>query len=46
MGSHIIPFETQGCRDVHDLADLETTAQWIVENRIPKPSFDRASGPA
>jgi CMP-N-acetylneuraminic acid synthetase len=46
MGSHIIPFETQGCRDVHDLGDLETTAQWIVENRIPKPSFDRASGPA
>jgi CMP-N-acetylneuraminic acid synthetase len=39
MGSHIIPFETQGCRDVHDLADLQTTADWILENKIPQPCF-------
>ncbi|GAO38099.1 hypothetical protein SCH01S_03_00740 [Sphingomonas changbaiensis NBRC 104936] len=39
MGSHILPFETQGCRDVHDLEDLKTTADWIVENNIPRPSF-------
>jgi CMP-N-acetylneuraminic acid synthetase len=43
MGSHIIPFETQGCRDVHDLADLETTAQWIVDNGIPQPDFSRTA---
>lgn len=42
MGSRIIPYETQGCRDVHDLADLETTARWIRENDIPKPCFDAA----
>jgi CMP-N-acetylneuraminic acid synthetase len=39
MGSRILPFETEGCRDVHDLHDLETTAQWIVANGIPAPSF-------
>lgn len=39
MGSCILPFETEGCRDVHDLADIETTAQWILENKIPTPSF-------
>lgn len=39
MGTHILPFETQGCRDVHDLEDLQTTADWIVKNNIPRPSF-------
>ncbi len=39
MGSHILPYETQGCRDVHDHADLEMTAQWLVENAIPRPVF-------
>ena len=39
MGSSIMPFETEGCRDVHDLADLETTAQWILRNNMPKPCF-------
>lgn len=39
MGSRILPFETQGCRDVHDLEDLETTAAWITEHGIPKPCF-------
>jgi CMP-N-acetylneuraminic acid synthetase len=42
MGSRILPFETEGCKDVHDLADLETTAQWIVANAIPKPDFAAA----
>lgn len=42
MGSRILPFETEGCRDVHDLADLETTAQWILDNDIPKPDFGAA----
>lgn len=37
MGSSILPFETEGCRDVHDLSDLDTTAEWIVKNRIPRP---------
>jgi CMP-N-acetylneuraminic acid synthetase len=37
MGSSILPFETEGCRDVHDLADLEITAQWIGRNRVPAP---------
>jgi CMP-N-acetylneuraminic acid synthetase len=39
MGSHILPFETEGCRDVHDLADLEATAQWILENKVSRPDF-------
>jgi CMP-N-acetylneuraminic acid synthetase len=39
MGSHILPFETQGCRDVHDLADLAATERWLIDNRIPKPDF-------
>lgn len=43
MGSHIIPFETEGCRDVHDLADLQTTADWILKNKIPKPAFATAA---
>lgn len=40
MGSHILPFETQGCRDVHDLADLASTEQLLVDHGIPKPAFD------
>jgi len=43
MGSSILPFETEGCRDVHDLADLEATAQWIVRNQIPSPGFGSKS---
>lgn len=39
MGSRILPFETTGCRDVHDLVDLEATAQWITEHGIPMPAF-------
>jgi CMP-N-acetylneuraminic acid synthetase len=39
MGSHIMPFETEGCRDVHDLNDLDTTAQWIADHAIPHPFF-------
>ena len=39
MGSHILPYETEGCRDVHDLADLDTTAQWLVDNAMPRPEF-------
>ena len=39
MGSRILPFETQGCGDVHDLADLETTVQWLIANDIPRPEF-------
>lgn len=48
MGSHIVPFETQGCKDVHDLADLETTAQWLLDNAIPRPFFldEDATAPA
>ena len=40
MGSRILPFETEGCSDVHDLADLETTARWIEANHIPRPAFE------
>jgi CMP-N-acetylneuraminic acid synthetase len=39
MGSHILPFETHGCRDVHDEADLEATARWIQQNNVAEPSF-------
>lgn len=41
MGSRILPFETQGCRDVHTPEDLETTAAWIREHDIPRPGFGR-----
>ncbi len=34
MGSTIVPFETEGCFDVHDLEDLKKTEDWITENRI------------
>lgn len=44
MGSRILPFETNGCRDVHDLADLEATAQWIAANDIPFPDFGIGKG--
>jgi CMP-N-acetylneuraminic acid synthetase len=43
MGSHILPFETEGCRDVHDLADLDVTGRWLVANAIPQPDFAPAS---
>jgi CMP-N-acetylneuraminic acid synthetase len=43
MGSRIIPFETHGCRDVHDLADLQATAQWLLDNEIPKPCFSASA---
>jgi CMP-N-acetylneuraminic acid synthetase len=39
MGSSILPYETQGCRDVHDMADLEATERWILENDVPRPVF-------
>jgi len=39
MGSRILPYETEGCHDVHDAADLETTARWLVANNIPRPDF-------
>jgi CMP-N-acetylneuraminic acid synthetase len=39
MGSYILPFETEGCHDVHDPADLETTARWLIDNEIPRPDF-------
>ena len=39
MGSRILPFETEGCSDVHDLADLQKTADWIEANAIPRPDF-------
>lgn len=44
MGSHILPFETEGCQDVHDAADLETTAQWLVRNEISRPVFANENG--
>lgn len=39
MGSRILPFETNGCSDIHSLEDLEITARWITENDIPVPAF-------
>lgn len=39
MGSSILPYETEGCKDVHDAADLETTAQWLIDNAIAPPHF-------
>lgn len=39
MGSRILPYLTHGCLDVHDLEDLERTAEWIRQNGVPAPSF-------
>jgi CMP-N-acetylneuraminic acid synthetase len=39
MGSRILPFETTGCRDVHDPADLDLTARWLIEHGIARPEF-------
>lgn len=39
MGTTIIPHLTTGCLDVHDIEDLERTADWIRENNVPEPSF-------
>ncbi|PSJ41683.1 acylneuraminate cytidylyltransferase family protein [Allosphingosinicella deserti] len=46
MGSRILPFETEGCKDVHDPADLETTAVWITANGIEAPTFGGAFDPS
>ena len=37
MGNRILPFETQGCFDVHSQEDLDLTANWLKENNIPSP---------
>lgn len=39
MGSTILPFLTEGCFDVHTLEDLETTAQWLKDNKVALPQF-------
>jgi CMP-N-acetylneuraminic acid synthetase len=39
MGAHILPYETEGCRDVHDAADLAATAEWLLRNKVPRPDF-------
>lgn len=37
MGQRIKPYLTEGCLDVHDIADLEKTEAWIIENKIKQP---------
>lgn len=39
MGSKILPYLTEGCLDVHDLADLARTEEWLKKNNIPAPNF-------
>lgn len=39
MGSHIIPYLTNGCLDVHDLDDLQKTSEWILKNNVSPPGF-------
>jgi len=34
MGNHILPYITEGCFDVHDLEDLKTTEDWILDHGI------------
>jgi CMP-N,N'-diacetyllegionaminic acid synthase len=34
MGNHILPYITEGCFDVHDLDDIQTTEEWIKANGI------------
>ena len=39
MGERILPYITYDCFDVHDLADLKRTEEWIVNNAVPMPDF-------
>jgi len=39
MGRTILPYETHGCLDVHDMEDYEKTGCWILEHNVPKPDF-------
>jgi len=39
MGRTILPYETHGCLDVHDLEDIDRTAKWIEANGVPRPDF-------
>ncbi len=39
MGSRILPYETEGCLDVHSVDDLETTAEWLDRHGVPAPAF-------
>lgn len=39
MGSHILPYETEGCFDVHSVEDLGKTEKWIDRHGIPRPEF-------
>jgi hypothetical protein len=39
MGHNILPYETEGCLDVHDLEDYERTERWIEEHGLPHPQF-------
>ncbi|MDB5505720.1 MAG: CMP-N-acetylneuraminic acid synthetase [Devosia sp.] len=39
MGPVILPFETEGCLDVHSVEDLETTAEWIDAHGVATPAF-------
>lgn len=37
MGTRIKPYPTEGCLDVHTLEDLDRTASWLIENKVPFP---------
>lgn len=39
MGHSILPYETEGCLDVHEIGDLDKTARWIEANGVPRPEF-------
>ena len=39
MGARILPYETEGCFDVHTPEDLEATARWLEAKGVPRPAF-------
>ena len=44
MGSHIKPYVTEGCFDVHTLEDLQKTEEWLLANRVAPPNFPFSNG--
>lgn len=39
MGPVILPYETNGCLDIHSLVDIKLTEDWITEHKVPAPAF-------
>ena len=41
MGEKIFPYISSGCFDIHDKNDIKKTEEWLIENEIKYPNFDK-----